>query len=63
MAVLLASIASPDPGRIYNVCDEEPAPPQDVVAHQHSGLMGVEPPPEQAYETAGSSRDGPHVLR
>ena len=51
VAVLLASIASPDPGRIYNVCDEEPAPPQDVVAHA-AGLMGVEPPPEQAYETA-----------
>lgn len=49
--VLEASIERPDPGRIYNVCDDEPAPPQDVVAHA-AALMGVEPPPEQAYETA-----------
>ncbi|MEZ5823911.1 MAG: SDR family oxidoreductase [Geminicoccaceae bacterium] len=49
--VLLASIEQPNPPRIYNVCDEEPAPPQDVVAHA-AKLLGVEPPPEQPYETA-----------
>jgi len=49
--VLEASIARPNPGQIYNVCDDEPAPPQDVVTHA-ARLMGVEPPPEQAYETA-----------
>ncbi|EKE44905.1 hypothetical protein OCGS_0940 [Oceaniovalibus guishaninsula JLT2003] len=31
--VLAASIARPDPGAIYNVCDDDPAPPQDVIAH------------------------------
>jgi nucleoside-diphosphate-sugar epimerase len=50
-AVLEASIGHPSPGRVYNVCDDEPAPPQDVVAYA-AGLLGVEPPPEQPYETA-----------
>jgi nucleoside-diphosphate-sugar epimerase len=49
--VLEASMARPRPGAIYNVCDDEPAPPQDVVAFA-AGLAGVEPPPEQPYETA-----------
>jgi nucleoside-diphosphate-sugar epimerase len=52
--VLEASIARPRPGAVYNVCDDEPAPPQDVVAHA-AELMGVPPPPEQAYETADLS--------
>ncbi|SCB38878.1 Nucleoside-diphosphate-sugar epimerase [Rhizobium multihospitium] len=38
-------------GGIYNVTDDEPAPPQDVVA-EAARLMGVEPPPEQPFETA-----------
>lgn len=52
--VLEASIARPRPGAIYNVCDDEPAPPQDVVTHA-AELLGVEPPPLQAYETADLS--------
>ena len=31
--VLLASTRAPNPGRIYNVCDNAAAPPQDVIAH------------------------------
>lgn len=42
--VLAASIARPDPGAIYNVCDNEPAPPEDVIAHA-AGLLGLAPPP------------------
>ena len=38
-------------GGIWNVTDDEPAPPQDVVAYA-AGLMGVEPPPEIDFETA-----------
>ncbi|MDI7864569.1 SDR family oxidoreductase [Rhizobiaceae bacterium n13] len=38
-------------GGKYNVTDHEPAPPQDVVA-EAARLMGVEPPPEQPFETA-----------
>lgn len=37
--------------RIFNVTDDEPAPPQDVVAYA-ARLMGVEPPPEVPFETA-----------
>ncbi len=36
---------------VFNVTDDEPAPPQDVVVFA-AALMGVEPPPEQAFETA-----------
>ncbi|WP_027486590.1 SDR family oxidoreductase [Allorhizobium undicola] len=38
-------------GGIFNVTDHEPAPPQDVVT-EAARLMGREPPPEQAFETA-----------
>lgn len=31
--VLLASIQSPRPGAVYNLCDDDPAPPEDVIAH------------------------------
>ncbi|MBT5571715.1 MAG: SDR family oxidoreductase [Alphaproteobacteria bacterium] len=44
-AVLEASIARPEPGAAYNVCDDDPAPPQDVVLHACE-LLGVSPPPE-----------------
>ena len=36
---------------LFNITDDEPAPPQDVVAYA-AGLMGVTPPPEQDFETA-----------
>lgn len=48
---LEASIAAPRPGAVYNVCDDEPSPPQDVIAFA-AGLLGIEPPPELPYETA-----------
>ena len=38
-------------GGIFNVTDDLPAPPQDVVAYAAS-LMGVTPPPEIPFETA-----------
>jgi len=43
-SVLLASMAEPRPGAIYNVCDDEPAAQEEVVAHA-ARLLGVEPPP------------------
>lgn len=49
--VLLASIDRPAPGTVYNVCDNDPAPPQDVLAHA-AGLLGLPPPPEVAFEDA-----------
>ena len=41
-------------GGIVNVTDNEPAPPQDVVAFA-CGLAGVDLPPEQDFETADIS--------
>jgi nucleoside-diphosphate-sugar epimerase len=49
--VLRASIAKPNPGAIYNVADDEPAPPQDVIAFACE-LLGVTPPPEVPYDAA-----------
>ncbi|MCW5729800.1 MAG: SDR family oxidoreductase [Alphaproteobacteria bacterium] len=56
-AVLEASMARPNPGAIYNVCDDEPAPPQDVIAHA-ARLLGREPPPEIPFEQAELSPMG-----
>ncbi|MGY8634193.1 SDR family oxidoreductase [Bradyrhizobium sp. 14AA] len=41
-------------GGTWNVCDDEPTPPQDVIAYA-AKLMGIAPPPEQAFETAEMS--------
>lgn len=49
--VLEASIARPRPGAIYNVCDDEPAPPDEVVTYA-AELLGVDSPPAQDYATA-----------
>jgi nucleoside-diphosphate-sugar epimerase len=49
--VLEASMARPNPGQAYNVCDDEPAPPQDVVAFA-AGLLDIPAPPEIAFEDA-----------
>ena len=37
--------------RVWNVSDNEPAPPQDVVTYA-ANLLGVEPPPELDFDTA-----------
>lgn len=47
-AVIAAAIGC-DGGEIFNVADDEPAPPQDVIAYA-AKLMGLPPPPEQALE-------------
>ncbi len=44
-------------GGIFNVTDNEPAPPQDVVAFA-AGLMGVAAPPEVPFSEAGLSEMG-----
>lgn len=48
---LRASMARPNPGAIYNLADDEPAPPQDVVKYA-ADLVGVTPPPEVPYDQA-----------
>jgi nucleoside-diphosphate-sugar epimerase len=53
LARVLAAAIDRDTGHnIYNVSDDEPAPPQDVVAHA-AELLGLPVPPEIAYEQAG----------
>ena len=44
-------MARPDPGRAYNVADDEPAPPQDVIAHA-ARLLGLPVPPEVPFAEA-----------
>ena len=50
--VLAASIAQPRPGAIYNVCDDDPAPPQDVLGHA-AELLGLPVPAEVPFDEAG----------
>lgn len=52
--VLEASIARPRPGRAYNVCDDEPCPPQEVVAYA-AALLQRQAPPEIAFDDADLS--------
>jgi nucleoside-diphosphate-sugar epimerase len=49
--VLRASMARPNPGAIYNVVDDEPAPPQDVVTFVCE-LLGTAPPPAVPFDQA-----------
>ena len=41
--VLEASIERPNPGRAYNLCDDDPAAPAEVIAHA-CRLLGLDPP-------------------
>jgi nucleoside-diphosphate-sugar epimerase len=41
-------------GGLWNVCDDEPAPPQDVITYA-AQLMGIAPPAEEAFATAEMS--------
>jgi nucleoside-diphosphate-sugar epimerase len=51
---LRTAIAHPRPGRIVNLADDAPAPPQEVIAYA-AGLLGMEPPPEISFEEADLS--------
>ena len=50
-AVLAASMAKPNPGAVYNVCDDDPAAPAEVIAHA-AHLLGIEPPPLVSFAEA-----------
>ncbi len=52
--VLAASMARPRPGAIYNVCDDDPAPPQEVIAHA-ARLLGLPLPPAVPFDAAQMS--------
>lgn len=52
--VLEASMAQPSPGGIYNVCDDEPAPPQDVIAYA-AALLDKPAPPDVPFSEAAKT--------
>lgn len=49
--VLESSIRHPNPGAIYNVCDDDPAPPEDVIGHA-AELLDLPLPPAIPYDEA-----------
>lgn len=51
---LLASLDQPRAGGIYNLCDDEPAPPQDVIEYA-ARLLGVPVPPDLPFDALGLS--------
>lgn len=53
-AVLEASIHAPRPGAVYNVCDDDPAPPEDVLSHA-ALLLGLPEPEAIPFEQAEMS--------
>ncbi|WP_071795488.1 SDR family oxidoreductase [Natronohydrobacter thiooxidans] len=48
------AIRSDQPSRIWNLCDDAPAPPQDVLRHA-SQLLCMDPPPEVSIDEAEMS--------
>jgi nucleoside-diphosphate-sugar epimerase len=52
--VLRASMHQPDPGAVFNVADDEPAPATDVLAYA-ARLLDCPLPPEVPFEDAGLS--------
>lgn len=51
---VMASMANPNPGRVYNVCDDLPENPAVVVEHA-AELKGITPPPLVPFEDADLS--------
>jgi nucleoside-diphosphate-sugar epimerase len=49
--VLEASMGRPRAGAVYNVCDDEPAPPHEVVEYA-ARLLDIAPPPAEPFEEA-----------
>jgi nucleoside-diphosphate-sugar epimerase len=51
IARAIMAVVAREASGVFNVCDDEPAPPQDVIAHA-ARLLGVVPPPDEDYATA-----------
>ena len=51
---LAALLARPEAKGVFHLCDDLPAPPQDVTAHAAT-LLGLPVPPDVAIEDAGLS--------
>ena len=50
-SILAASISRPNPGAIYNVCDNEPAAPSEITEYA-CHLLEKDPPPIEDFEVA-----------
>lgn len=50
-SVVIASIERPNSGAVYNVCDDDPVPPQDLITYA-AELLNVEPPPAVPFDEA-----------
>ena len=48
---LAASMARPMPGSVWNLCDDDPAPPENVLSHA-AALLGLPEPPAVDYAMA-----------
>ena len=53
-AVLEAAMAQPRAGTVYNVCDDTPSPPEDVIDYA-AALLGIAAPPLEDFATAALS--------
>jgi hypothetical protein len=53
-SAIAGALAYDGRNEVWNVSDDEPAPPQDVVTFA-AGLMGIEPPPETGVDSADLS--------
>jgi len=53
-SALAASIAKPRAGGIYNITDDEPAPPH-LVNEDAASLQGLTPPPQEHYDEASTA--------
>lgn len=49
-----SALNRPDSSGVYNICDNDPAPPQDVLGHA-AELLGLPLPAEEDFETAEMS--------
>ncbi|HVY19291.1 MAG TPA: NAD(P)-dependent oxidoreductase [Bauldia sp.] len=54
IATVLAAAVAGNAAGIFNLADDEPAPPQDVVTHA-AAMMGVVPPPQVQFADADLS--------
>lgn len=57
VSCLKASIERPNPGGVYHPCDDEPAPPQDVIEYA-AKLLQMDVPPDISVENANLSEMG-----
>ena len=50
-SALELSLGAPSAGAVYNLCDDDPAPPEDVIGHA-AALLGLPLPPTVRFEEA-----------